>query len=83
MLFLQIRIFVWFEIYLKILSTSYYKIKYSNDLKGVAACGGIKNIYAMIVGTSMGINAKNEKIIKILTLLLLYLSVSKRNVLFY
>ena len=35
--------------------------KYSNDLKGVAACGGIKNIYAMIVGTSMGINVKNEK----------------------
>jgi glycerol-3-phosphate dehydrogenase (NAD(P)+) len=28
---------------------------------GVAACGGIKNIYAMIVGTSMGINLKNEK----------------------
>jgi len=44
-----------------ILSTTYYKIKYSNDVKGVAACGGIKNIYAMIIGTSMGINAKNEK----------------------
>jgi glycerol-3-phosphate dehydrogenase (NAD(P)+) len=45
----------------KILSTSYYKIEYSNDVKGVAASGGIKNIYAMIVGTSMGINLKNEK----------------------
>jgi len=45
----------------KILSTSYYKINCSNDEMGVAACGGIKNIYAMIVGTSMGINLKNEK----------------------
>ena len=43
----------------KILSTSYYNIKYSNDVKGVAACGGIKNIYAMIVGTSMGKKQKS------------------------
>ena len=45
----------------KMLSTYYYKIKCSKDVVGVAACGGIKNIYAMIVGTSMGINLKNEK----------------------
>jgi glycerol-3-phosphate dehydrogenase (NAD(P)+) len=45
----------------KMLSTSYYKIKCSKDVTGVAACAGIKNIYAMIVGTSMGINSKNEK----------------------
>ncbi|MSP06730.1 MAG: glycerol-3-phosphate dehydrogenase [Candidatus Fonsibacter sp.] len=45
----------------KILSTSYYRIKCSKDVTGVAACGGIKNIYAMIIGTSMGINLKNEK----------------------
>ena len=45
----------------KMISTSYYKINYSKDIMGVAACGGIKNIYAMIVGTSMGINLKNEK----------------------
>jgi glycerol-3-phosphate dehydrogenase (NAD(P)+) len=45
----------------KILSTSYYHIKYSNDVTGVGACGGIKNIYAMIVGASMGINLTNEK----------------------
>ncbi|NCU71011.1 MAG: glycerol-3-phosphate dehydrogenase [Candidatus Fonsibacter lacus] len=44
----------------KLLTTSYYKIKCSNDVIGVAACGGIKNIYAMIVGTSIGINLKNE-----------------------
>jgi len=43
------------------LSTYYYKIKCSKDVVGVAACGGIKNIYAMIVGTSMGINLKKEK----------------------
>jgi len=43
------------------LSTHYYKIKYTNDVIGVAACGGIKNIYSMIVGTSMGMNLKNEK----------------------
>ena len=41
------------------ISTSYYKIKFSRDLIGVAACGGIKNIYSMIVGTSMGMNLKN------------------------
>ena len=45
----------------KMISTSYYKINCSKDIMGVAACGGIKNIYAMIVGTSMGINLKNEK----------------------
>ena len=45
----------------KMLSTYYYKIKCSKDVVGVAACGGIKNIYAMIVGTSMGINLKKEK----------------------
>ncbi len=42
-------------------STSYYKIKCSSDLIGVAACGGVKNIYSMIVGTSMGMNLKNVK----------------------
>jgi glycerol-3-phosphate dehydrogenase (NAD(P)+) len=45
----------------KMLSTYYYKIKCSKDVVGVAACGGIKNIYAMIVGTSMGINLKKKK----------------------
>jgi glycerol-3-phosphate dehydrogenase (NAD(P)+) len=45
----------------KMISTSYYKIKCSRDLIGVAACGGIKNIYSMIVGTSMGMNLKNVK----------------------
>ena len=45
----------------KMISTSYYKINCSKDIMGVAVCGGIKNIYAMIVGTSMGINLKNEK----------------------
>ena len=45
----------------RMISTSYYKINCSKDIIGVAACGGIKNIYAMIVGTSMGINLKNEK----------------------
>ena len=45
----------------KMLSTYYYKIECSKDVVGVAACGGIKNIYAMIVGTSMGINLKKEK----------------------
>ncbi len=45
----------------KMTSTSYYKIKCSSDLIGVAACGGVKNIYSMIVGTSMGMNLKNVK----------------------
>ncbi len=45
----------------KMISTPYYKIKCSRDLIGVAACGGIKNIYSMIVGTSMGMNLKNVK----------------------
>jgi len=45
----------------KILSTSYYHIKCSNDVVGVGACGGIKNIYAMVVGSSMRVNLTNEK----------------------
>ncbi len=44
----------------KMISTSYYKIKCSSDLIGVAACGGVKNIYSMIVGTSMGMNLKTK-----------------------
>jgi glycerol-3-phosphate dehydrogenase (NAD(P)+) len=44
----------------KIISTAYYHIKCSDDVVGVGACGGIKNIYAMVVGASMGINLTNE-----------------------
>jgi glycerol-3-phosphate dehydrogenase (NAD(P)+) len=45
----------------KILSTPYYHIKCSDDEVGVGACGGIKNVYAMVVGASTGINLTNEK----------------------
>jgi glycerol-3-phosphate dehydrogenase (NAD(P)+) len=44
----------------KIVSTPYYNIKCSEDVIGVSACGGIKNIYAMIVGASMGANLTND-----------------------
>ena len=31
-----------------LISTNYYRIQYSNDVKGVEICSAIKNIYSML-----------------------------------
>ncbi len=39
-----------------LISTKYYKIEYSNDVKGVEICSAIKNIYSMVIGSGEGSN---------------------------
>ena len=48
----------------KLISTNYYKTEISKDINGVEALGAIKNIYAMLIGASIGLsgNKLNEKI---------------------
>ena len=40
----------------KLISTNYYKTEISNDINGVEALGAIKNIYAMLIGASIGLS---------------------------
>ena len=48
-----------------IISTDYYTVECSNDLRGVETCAAIKNIYSMIIGASEGLNSsKIDKEIK-------------------
>ncbi len=44
----------------KIVSTKYYKIEYSTDVKGVEICSAIKNIYSIIIGSSKGLNTASS-----------------------
>ena len=44
----------------KLISTSYYKIEYSKDVRGVEICSAIKNIYSMIIGAGEGLNAASS-----------------------
>jgi len=39
-----------------LISTKYYKIEYSNDVRGVEFLSAIKNIYSMIIGSAEGKN---------------------------
>ena len=43
----------------KMISTKYYKIEYSKDVKGVEICSAIKNIYSMIIGSGEGLNTSS------------------------
>ena len=43
-----------------LISTNYYKIDYSNDVKGVEVCSAIKNIYSMLVGSGEGSNTSSS-----------------------
>tara|TARA_A100001234_G_scaffold181601_1_gene164386 strand:- start:1857 stop:2816 length:960 start_codon:yes stop_codon:yes gene_type:complete len=42
-----------------LISTKYYKIEYSNDVKGVEICSAIKNIYSMLIGSGEGSNTSS------------------------
>ncbi len=42
-----------------LISTKYYEIKYSNDVKGVEICSAIKNIYSMLIGSGEGSNTSS------------------------
>ena len=44
----------------KLISTNYYKIEYSKDVRGVEVCSAIKNIYSMIIGAGEGLNTSSS-----------------------
>ncbi len=44
----------------KIISTNYYRIKYSSDVRGVEICSAIKNIYSMLIGAGEGSNTSSS-----------------------
>ena len=43
-----------------IISTSYYNIEYSKDVRGVEICSAIKNIYSTIIGAGEGLNTSSS-----------------------
>ena len=43
-----------------LISTKYYKIEYSKDVKGVEICSAIKNIYSMLIGAGEGSNTSSS-----------------------
>jgi len=45
----------------KIISTKYYKAEISKDIIGVEVLSAIKNIYAMLIGASVGLSGPNIK----------------------
>ena len=44
----------------KLISTNYYKIEYSKDVRGVEICSAIKNIYSMLIGAGGGSNTSSS-----------------------
>ena len=44
----------------KLISTNYYKIDYSTDVRGVEICSAIKNIYSIIIGAGEGLNTSSS-----------------------
>ena len=51
----------------KLISTDYYKIEYSKDVKGVEVCSAIKNIYSMLIGSGEGSNTSSSIFTKSIT----------------
>ena len=43
-----------------LISTSYYKVEFSNDVRGVEICSAIKNIYSMLIGAAEGSNTASS-----------------------
>ena len=53
----NIKISTWIG---KMISTKYYIIEYSKDIRGVEVCSAIKNIYAMIIGAGQSLNTSSS-----------------------
>ena len=45
----------------KLISTNYYKTEITKDINGTEAVGAIKNIYAMLIGASIGLSGNKLK----------------------
>ena len=48
----------------KMITTSYYSVELSNDVRGVEICSSIKNIYSMIIGAGKGFNMSSYLFVK-------------------
>ena len=44
----------------KLISTNYYKVEFSKDIRGVEISSAIKNIYSMIIGSGEGLNTSSS-----------------------
>ena len=44
----------------KLISTKYYLIEFSKDIKGVEVCSAIKNIYSMLIGAAQSLNTSSS-----------------------
>ena len=44
----------------KLISTSYYQVEFSKDIRGVEISSAIKNIYSMIIGSGEGLNTSSS-----------------------
>ena len=44
----------------KLISTKYYLIEFSKDIKGVEVCSAIKNIYSMLIGAGQSLNTSSS-----------------------
>ena len=44
----------------RMISTSYYKVEHSNDVRGVEICSAIKNIYSIIIGSGINLNTSSS-----------------------
>ena len=50
----------------KMITTSYYSVEVSNDVRGVEICSSIKNLYSMIIGAGKGLNMSSYLFVKCL-----------------
>ena len=44
----------------KLISTNYYQVEFSEDIRGVEISSAIKNIYSMIIGSGEGLNTSSS-----------------------
>ena len=44
----------------KLISTNYYQVEFSKDIRGVEISSAIKNIYSMIIGSGEGLNTSSS-----------------------
>ena len=50
----------------KMITTRYYNVEVSNDVRGVEICSSIKNIYSMVIGAGKGFNMSSYLFVKCL-----------------
>ena len=64
----------------KMITTSYYSVEVSNDVRGVEICSSIKNIYSMIIGAGKGFNMSSYLFVKCLDEMTYFTKYFKGNI---